>query len=208
MRFFVLEGGDAAGKSKQAKKLKAWLEAQTTKPVIHCREPGGTPVAEELREIHRYGQSKHNERITEDTRVLLMNAARRQHVEHVIAPMLARGYDVVCERFNWSTYVYVTGESRKLAETLHTAMFQHIVPDCIIYLDIDPETAVERIKKRDELDDLEVSLTPRFQEMRHTFQQLVKHPLAPAPRHCFMVDGTQDEDTVFADIIAGLSGLV
>lgn len=199
--FTVMEGLDAAGKGEQARRLVAWLRKVQPRPVIHCREPGGTPVAEDIRNIHCHGQGTHGEHVTQDTRVLLMNASRRQHVEHVIKPALARGDIVVCERFNWSTWVYVEGSSRTLAETLHTTMFGDMVPDCTIYLDIDAQTARERIARRNELDDLEVGLSSRFEEMREAFQGLVAQPLLPAPRHVFQVDGTQDRDTVFENIV-------
>ena len=101
-RFITLEGIDGAGKSTHA----AWLAgviAAAGRRVAATREPGGTPLGERLRELLLH------EPMTHDTEALLMFAARREHVEQVIRPALARGDWVVCDRFTDSTYAYQGG---------------------------------------------------------------------------------------------------
>ena len=101
-RFITFEGGEGAGKSTQLKRLVARLEAGGLE-VVATREPGGSPGAESIRELVLKGAADRWSPVTE---TLLMYAARRDHVERVIRPALARGAWVVCDRFADSTRAY------------------------------------------------------------------------------------------------------
>lgn len=101
--FITLEGGEGSGKTTQALRLCRFLTAKGYK-VVHTREPGGTAVAEQLRDILLRPDSA--EPLAAETETLLILAARRQHVDHVIKPALQRGAIVVCDRFADSTFAY------------------------------------------------------------------------------------------------------
>jgi len=111
--FITLEGGEGSGKTTQAVRLSHALTAQGY-DVLLTREPGGTPVAERLREILLHHA---DEAVAPETEALLMLAARRQHVEHVIRPALSDGKIVICDRFTDSTLAY-QGYGRGLDLTL------------------------------------------------------------------------------------------
>src|SRR5574338_235827 len=100
--FITLEGGEGSGKTTHARRLCEWLHTQGLK-VLHTREPGGTLLAEQLRNLLL---DKSAETIGPETEAWLILAARRQHVDHVIRPALARGMIVVCDRFSDSTMAY------------------------------------------------------------------------------------------------------
>jgi dTMP kinase len=101
-RFITLEGIDGAGKSTHAAWLAEALVARGRR-IVATREPGGTPLGERLRDLLL------SEPMTHDTEALLMFAARREHVEHVIRPALARGDWVLCDRFTDATHAYQGG---------------------------------------------------------------------------------------------------
>jgi len=121
-RFITLEGVDGAGKSTHA----AWLSgaiAAVGHRVTATREPGGTPLGERLRELLLH------EPMTHDTEALLMFAARREHVEQVIRPALARGDWVVCDRFTDATYAY-QGGGHGVSRAWITQLAAAVHPDC------------------------------------------------------------------------------
>ena len=121
-RFITLEGIDGAGKSTHA----AWIaEALAARGhvVVATREPGGTPLGEALRDILL------REAMTHDTETMLLFAARREHVEQVIRPALARGHTVLCDRFTDATYAY-QGGGHGVSRPWIRALAEHIHGDC------------------------------------------------------------------------------
>jgi len=140
--FVVIDGADGCGKSTQAERLVRSLRAGGRK-VLHLREPGSTRVGEGLREILLAPES----RIGPEVETLLFAAARRQMLDELVAPALARGEHVVCERFHPSTFAYqaVAGE---LEENQVMALLQTwaspLLPDLVVLLDVDVERAAER----------------------------------------------------------------
>jgi len=104
-RFITIEGGEGVGKSTNIACVESFLQSQAI-PFIKTREPGGTPLAEELRGILL---TPRDERVCEKTELLLMFAARAQHLQQVILPALARGQWVICDRFTDATYAYQGG---------------------------------------------------------------------------------------------------
>jgi len=101
--FITLEGPEGSGKSTQAVRLTAALK-QAGYPVVQTREPGGTPLAEAIRRVLLSASS--HEPVTAETEALLILAARRQHVAHIIMPALQQGQIVICDRFSDSTFAY------------------------------------------------------------------------------------------------------
>lgn len=139
-RFITLEGIDGAGKSTHAASLVAMLAARRYR-VVATREPGGTALGEALRELLL------REPMTHESEALLMFAARREHVERVIRPALARGDHVVCDRFTDATFAYQGGGhgvSLDLIGTLARAVHADCNPDLTFLFDV--PTAVSRAR--------------------------------------------------------------
>lgn len=142
-RFLVLDGVDGCGKSTQAGRLARTLAARTGRSVRHLREPGSTALGEGLRELLLSRESKLSPRVE----TLLFAAARAQMLEEIVAPALARGEHVVCERFHPSTFAYqaVAGglPEDEVLELLGTWAGEP-APDLVLWLDLAPEAALAR----------------------------------------------------------------
>jgi len=146
-RFITLEGIEGAGKSTVARHLGEWLGARGVR-VCLTREPGGTLLAERVRNIVL---ERGEETLTPVTETLLMFAARGIHVETLIRPALARGEWVVCDRFTDATRAYQAGGrgvSATLIEELARAVHPRLAPDCTLLLDLPVEVGLARSKKR------------------------------------------------------------
>lgn len=168
-RFLTLEGGEGAGKSTVLAALRDALLADG-EDVVCTREPGGTPLAERIREL-LLAQS--NEVMDPHTELLLVFAARAQHVAQVIRPALARGAWVVCDRFTDSSFAY-QGAARGLdmafiAELERGAV--GIVPGLTLLLDLDVASARERTRGRDLLGD---AVPDRIESERDAFFERVR----------------------------------
>ena len=142
-RFVTLEGIDGAGKSTHA----SWLAQALTdrgRSVVATREPGGTPLGERLRDLLLH------EPMTHDTEAMLMFAARREHVENVIRPALARGNIVLCDRFTDATYAYQGGgygvDPRRIAE-LEDWVHGDLQPDLTLLFDVPLDVSRARLDR-------------------------------------------------------------
>lgn len=142
--FVTFEGGEGAGKSTQVNLLRGRLEA-TGRRVLNLREPGGTPLGEELRRL-----LLNSTNLATQTELLLFLAARSELVQKVIKPALEGGIDVICDRFIDSTAAY-QGYGRKLdlalINTLNSAVIQGCAPDMTVLLDIDPDAGLSRVSE-------------------------------------------------------------
>lgn len=194
-RFITLEGIDGSGKSTQAWRLAARLP-----DAVLTREPGGSPGAEEIRSLVLTGDPR---RWSAETEILLFTAARRDHLEKTIEPMLATGRTVICDRFADSTRVYqgaTRGDLRAVVDRLHDLMIGR-EPDLTFIIDMDPEIALARVASQG-------GKERRFEAFGLSLQQKVREGfLALArqfPDRCILIDGDQAEDTVAADITARL----
>jgi dTMP kinase len=146
-RFITLEGIEGAGKSTLARHVGEWLSARGIR-VCLTREPGGTLLAERVRNIVL---ERGEETLTPVTETLLMFAARGIHLETLIRPALARGEWVVCDRFTDATRAYQgggRGVSHALIEQLAHAVHPTLVPDCTLLLEVPVEVGLGRSKKR------------------------------------------------------------
>lgn len=145
--FITLEGIEGVGKTTQLKFLAKELQAKGISLLI-TREPGGTPMGEEIRDIllaHR------NERVAPMTELLLMFAARAQHVDTVIQPALKQGKWVLCDRFTDATYAYQgggRGVSMREIENLEKLVLNEFHPDLTIILDAPIEIGQHRVQNR------------------------------------------------------------
>lgn len=147
-KLITFEGPEGAGKSTQAALLIAKLEARGIE-VIYTREPGGTKLGEAIRGILQYNAA--NEDPCPESEVLLFEASRAQLVRHVIAPALARGAWVLCDRFADSTTAYQgfgRGFPVDLMETINRFAIGDAVPDMTILLDVNVSLGMQRCAKR------------------------------------------------------------
>jgi dTMP kinase len=146
-RFITFEGGEGAGKSTQLKRLVARLQG-LGRDVVATREPGGSPGAESIRELVLNGAADRWSPVTE---TLLMYAARRDHIERVIRPALARGQWVVCDRFADSTRAYqgaAGGADPGLIAAMETYILEDTRPDLTLIFDLPPEIGLQRAVAR------------------------------------------------------------
>lgn len=184
-RLIVLEGGEGAGKSTQARFVASQLRKRGRR-VIRTREPGGTKLAEAIRGLVL---SRWREGIDGNTELLLMFAARAAHLHGKIRPALEAGIDVICDRFVDATYAY-QGAGRGLPvrtiDTLASLVLGKLAPDLVILLDIDPAAGLARARARGE--------TNRFEAEKLAFQRRIRRAyLARArrsPRRYAVIDAS------------------
>jgi dTMP kinase len=196
-RFITFEGIDGSGKSTQASRFAEHLRAQG-EDIVLTREPGGSPGAEEIRQLLLTGDP---DRWSPETEILLFTAARRDHLEKTIAPALAQGKIVISDRFADSTRVYqgaTRGDLRGTVDRLHELMIGR-EPDLTFIIDMDPRTALERGLARKSGED-------RFEEFGLGFQETLRHgflALAHAhPNRCVLIDGNRTPDQIASEIAA------
>ncbi len=166
--FITLEGPEGAGKSTNREYLAACLRAQGVE-VLLTREPGGTPLAERIRELLL---TPSDEVMAADTELLLMFAARAQHIAAVIAPALARGAVVLCDRFTDATYAYQGGGRGLPVERI--AQLEQFVqgdlrPDLTLVFDLPIEIGLARAAARGRLDRFEQEGRAFFDSVRQAY---------------------------------------
>ncbi len=175
-KFITLEGGEGLGKTTNLKFIETLLIEQDIS-VIVTREPGGTRLAEKLRQLLLENS---DEVIAESTELLLMFAARAQHIKYVIKPALKQGKWVLCDRFTDSTYAYQGGGRQLKLETiswLENFVQQQLRPDLTLLFDAPVEIGMARVKKRGALDRFETEKLIFFNGVREAFlQQAANYP--------------------------------
>ena len=198
--FVSFEGIDGSGKSTQARTLADRLRAQGV-DVVHPREPGGSPGAEEIRALVLQGDP---DRWSAETEILLFTAARRDHLERTIQPALEAGKVVICDRFADSTRMYQglsRGNLRAKVDALHDLMIG-VEPDLTLLIDMDPETGLSRAKARNTVEE-------RFEDFGASLQEAMRAgflTLAEEYADRFrVIDGARDADTVAEDVWAAVS---
>ena len=166
--FITVEGVEGAGKSTQLSFIDSYLRAAGISLVV-TREPGGTPLAEEIRELLLRPRDAG---MAPTTELLLMFAARAEHLEQKIMPAIRRGDWVLCDRFTDATYAY-QGGGRNLNKSLITELEQLVQgdhrPDLTIYLDLPVATGLERARKRGQLDRFEQEDVGFFERVRKAY---------------------------------------
>ncbi|MGB0908677.1 MAG: dTMP kinase [Maricaulaceae bacterium] len=200
-KFITLEGGEGAGKTTQAEFLKSALEAIGIETVL-TREPGGTFGAEAIRNLVLDGTK---ERWSGMTELLLMYAARIDHVEKLIRPALKRGAWVISDRFADSSIAYqgyARGVGSERVNKVHDAVMDGFEPDLTVLFDIDPVIAMKRVKTRGET-------LSRFDAETMDFHKTLRRAfLDIAEQHSdriFTLDGGTPRDAVHRRIIFALS---
>jgi dTMP kinase len=172
-RFITIEGGEGAGKSTAQVFLAQKLSEQGIS-VLQTREPGGTPLAEAIR---RNLLSVEEEAPVEMAELLLVFAARAQHLTKVIEPALARGQWVLCDRFTDATYAYQgagRGMSFGLIEKLEELVQGERRPDTVVLMDMPPKIGLARAKARGDLDRFEQEAQTFFERVREGYLDRAK----------------------------------
>ena len=193
--FITFEGIDGSGKSTQARLLAGALE-KAGRDVVLTREPGGSPGAEEIRSLVLEGPP---DRWSAETEILLFTAARRDHLERLIAPSLAAGKVVICDRFADSTRMYqgLRAGLRDMVDQLHALMIGR-EPDLTFIIDMDPLKGHARAKGRkgaeERFEDFGTDLQVR---MRAGFLDLA----AANPARCVVVDGDREIEAVAEEVL-------
>ncbi|MGH8742717.1 MAG: dTMP kinase [Burkholderiales bacterium] len=187
-KFITLEGIDGAGKSTHLPWVAEQLRARRLDVVI-TREPGGTPLGEKVRAI-LLGQTMHPE-----TEALLMFAARREHLDKIILPALARGAWVVSDRFADASFAYQgggRGVDMKKLEILEKWVQQGLQPDLTLLFDVPPAIGKKRLVNQPKLDRFEREQVKFFEKVRKTYLQRAKR----YPERLHVIDATKSLSVV------------
>jgi dTMP kinase len=203
-RFIAFEGGEGAGKSTQIARLADALTRQG-ETVVVTREPGGTPGAEEIRALFVQGGTG---RWTVETDVLLVCAARADHVARLIRPALEAGKTVLCDRFVHSTLAYQghgKGVPMDRLLALHDFATGNLWPDLVLWLDLPVELGLSRSTKRAAAQQADLPQEQRFEALGLAYHEKVRAgfaSLAAADPRIVRIDATQAVDDVAAAIAA------
>ena len=189
--FITLEGPEGSGKSSQLPDLAEFLRGQGW-DVLTTREPGGTPIGDQIRQIL---MRLDNQELHPRTEILLFLASRAQLVEQVIKPALREGKLVLCDRFGDSTLAYQGyGHGLDLG-TLRTMLdfaTDKLKPDLTLLLDVDVETGLQRKRKEDEWNRLDAYALAFHQRVREGYHELCRQE----PERWRVIDAMQPKETV------------
>ena len=199
--FITLEGVEGAGKSTLMA-YAAEYYAEKGREVIQTREPGGTKTGEQIRAILL---DSNNETLTDNTELLLMFAARMQHIDEVIKPALSSGQVVICDRFTDATYAY-QGAGRGLdttrIEALESWVQQGLKPDITLLFDLDVETGLRRANQRSDADRFEQEEISFFERIRNCYLKRAENE----PDRFRIIDASQSFEDVKQQIQTILEG--
>ncbi|KFX07870.1 thymidylate kinase [Pectobacterium betavasculorum] len=199
-KFIVIEGLEGAGKTTARNIVVETLRSHGVQEVVFTREPGGTPLAEKLRELIKQGMA--DEKVTDKAEVLMLYAARVQLVDNVIKPALADGKWVIGDRHDLSSQAYQGGGrgiDQQLLRSLRDTVLGDFRPDLTLYLDLPPAIGLQRARQRGELDRIEQESLAFFDRTRSRYQEL-----AAEDSSILTIDASQSIDAVSADIQAAL----
>jgi dTMP kinase len=198
-KFITLEGIEGVGKTSNLEYIRRLLE-ESGKQCVVTREPGGTPLGESLRALLLKHTDDH---MSADAELLMMFAARAEHLKKVILPALEAGKYVLCDRFTESTYAYQGGgrglDVEKIAE-LETWAQGELRPDLTIILDAPVHIGRDRAGKRSVPDRIEKEEDGFFKRVRASYRDMAEH----YPHRICLVDASQHLENVQAQILRQL----
>lgn len=194
-KFITIEGSEGAGKSTNIQYIQDYLQAKNIN-FIATREPGGTPVAEKIRDLLL---DKQNTSLCEDAELLLMFAARAQHLNELIIPALEAGKWVLSDRFTDASYAYQGGGRGlswgKIAQ-LEQWVQGNLRPDATILLDIPVDQGMERVRNRGETDRFEEEQISFFERIRDAYLTLARDN----PQRFHIIDTQPEIDEVYRQL--------
>ncbi|WP_067099591.1 dTMP kinase [Marinomonas atlantica] len=202
-QFISLEGGEGAGKSSAIQCIEAWLTEHEI-PYVLTREPGGTPMAEEIRELVL---SARDEQVAPNTELLLVFASRVQHLNEKIQPALAQGKWVISDRFVDSSYVYqgvARGINESVIDNLVDTFLKNQLPNKTLLLDVPVELGLQRVQSRGQSNRLDGESLAFHQKVRDGFL----HRASQDPERFVVVDASQSISSVEAQIVAQLNAIM
>lgn len=194
--FISFEGTEGVGKTTLIRKIHQYFEQQG-KEVVLTREPGGTPLAEQIRTLLL--AVNHDEQMSHDTELLLIYAARAQHLQQVILPALAAGKIVLSDRFTDASFAYQCsgrGLSQEKLQLLNQT-FVAKMPNITFWLDAPIELGMTRARERGALDRFEQEKLSFFAKVRSGYETLWQ----AEPERIKRLDATQNEDVVFQEAL-------
>lgn len=194
-KFIVIEGIEGAGKSSAISVIENTLKDAHI-AYEKTREPGGTPLAEALRDIVK--SADHSENLTQETELLLMYASRSQLLHNKILPALAKGLWVIGDRHDMSSRAYQGGGrdfSDEVMDSIANVTLKGFTPDLVLYLDLDPRIGLSRAEARGELDRIELEKIEFFDKVRAKYQTI-----ANSQKNVVTIDASQPIEKVHTDI--------
>ena len=198
--FITIEGVEGVGKSTNIETIKQFLAGRGIEFIV-TREPGGTLWSERIRNLLL--QVNDDEDLAGLSELLLIFAARAQHLDRLIRPALAAGKWVICDRFTDATYAY-QGAGRgldrgKIAE-LETLVQEELRPDLTIILDLAPQTGLQRAQNRAALDRFEREKLEFFEKVRQAYLDIA----SAEQERCVVIDASQDLKAVSSELLIRL----
>lgn len=193
--FISLEGGEGAGKSTQNKRIVEWL-TEHGKTVVETREPGGTYVSEQIRQVLL---DTRNAGLNATAELLMMFAARSQLVQEVILPALGEDKVIVCDRFADASYAYQGGGRQLGAETVAVVeqlVLKDLQPDLTLLFDVPVDVGMTRVAGRGEADRFEVESVLFFERVRNTYLERA----SANPQRFRVIDASLDEAQVWLQV--------
>ena len=199
-KFITIEGTEGVGKTTNIQFIQSWMEKHKL-AFATTREPGGTPLAEQVRELLL---APREEKVCNTAELLLMFAARAQHLNQVIEPMLSEGAWVLCDRFTDATYAY-QGAGRNMRDDLISELELLVQgslrPDLTLILDIPVEVGLQRAGERSTPDRFELERVEFFERVRNRYLQIA----ADSPERCVIIDASQSIEGVQGQIETALN---
>jgi len=193
--FITIEGGEGAGKTTMMDRMVEWLVARGRK-VVRTREPGGTELAEKLREILL---DRNTVGLSGQAELLLMFASRAQHLAEVIRPALDRGETVLCDRFTDATWAYQGGGRGLPVEdiaTLERLVHGDLQPDLTLLLDLPVAQGLQRASRRGVADRFEEESNGFFSRVRQAYRERA----ASAPERFAVIDASGTVEQVWSQV--------
>ncbi len=190
-RFITIEGVEGVGKSTNIGVLEEMLRERGI-DYIRTREPGGTGLAENIRALLLEDQDGRPAALSE---LLLIFAARADHLEKIIAPALEQGKWVICDRFTDATFAYQGGGRglpRETVAALESMVQGELRPDLTVILDLDPEIGLDRVRRRGKLDRIEQETGDFHARVRDCYLDIARREAG----RCVVIDASADPDVV------------